>query len=264
MDGDAGLRVGANFKDEWPRAVQLCDRLAAEGLAEVTAAVVVAMAASWVTPWAGTEAEQEPATPAATGPTNRSSLTLLLTTLSLRSNELKLTRVRVALAMMRIFFRPSTNLESSSISCYRETDTHTRPKADNKRQSPTDPSSTLTNNCMIAFSTKKEAKSRNSIGFLSKELTSLRDFNSSQLKLLSNRAKKRLSTKKLPITKAGRKMEKQISEPYYMFFLFFYEERNQMKIMKNWGYHGDQTRVTNSQRNITETHRIPFSSHTIP
>ena len=78
--------------------------------------------------------------------------------LSLRSNELRLTSVRVALAMVRIFFNPSTSFESSLIS-------------------------------------------------------SLRDLSSSQLKLLSSKAKKRLSTRKLPMTRAGRKMEKQISDP---------------------------------------------------
>ena len=75
-------------------ALQLCDLLAGS--------------------WATTAADS--VTPA-TGLTTRSpSLTLLLTTLSLLSNELKLTSVLVALAMMRIFFKPSTNLESSSIS----------------------------------------------------------------------------------------------------------------------------------------------------
>lgn len=38
-------------------------------------------------------------------------------------------------------------------------------------------------------------------------------FNSSLLKLLSNKAKKRLRTIKLPMTSAGRKMKKQLSAP---------------------------------------------------
>ena len=139
-------------------ALQLCDLLAGS--------------------WATTAADS--VTPA-TGLTTRSpSLTLLLTTLSLLSNELKLTSVLVALAMMRIFFKPSTNLESSSISWTTHTTLLYRPTR-----------------------TKEEEK----------VLTSFRDLSSSQLKLLSSKAKKRLSTKKLPMTRAGRKMEKQISEP---------------------------------------------------
>ena len=45
------------------------------------------------------------------------------------------------------------------------------------------------------------------------KLTCLRDLSSSQLKLLRSKAKKRLSTRKLPITKAGRNTAKHVSGP---------------------------------------------------
>jgi len=45
-------------------------------------------------------------------------------------------------------------------------------------------------------------------------LTSFFDFSSSELKLLSSKAKKRLRTMKLPITRAGRKIAKHVSGPY--------------------------------------------------
>ena len=49
-------------------------------------------------------------------------------------------------------------------------------------------------------------------------LTSFLDLSSSQLKLLSNKAKKRLSTIKLPMTKAGKNMAKQDSPTPYKKF----------------------------------------------
>lgn len=47
----------------------------------------------------------------------------------------------------------------------------------------------------------------------SQKLTSFLDLSSSELKLLSNKAKKRLRTMKFPITKAGRKIAKQVPGP---------------------------------------------------
>lgn len=49
-------------------------------------------------------------------------------------------------------------------------------------------------------------------------LTSFLDLSSSQLKLLSNKAKKRLSTIKLPMTKAGKNMARQDSPTPYKKF----------------------------------------------
>ena len=46
-------------------------------------------------------------------------------------------------------------------------------------------------------------------------ITSFLDLSSSQLKLLSNKAKNKLRTMKLPTTKAGKKMAKQDSATPY-------------------------------------------------
>lgn len=46
-----------------------------------------------------------------------------------------------------------------------------------------------------------------------RKLTSFLFFSSSELKLLSNKAKKRLRTMKLPMTNAGRNMKKHVSGP---------------------------------------------------
>lgn len=51
---------------------------------------------------------------------------------------------------------------------------------------------------------------------ISMRLTSFLDFNSSELKLLSNRAKNKFKTIKLPITKVGRKIAKQEEAPCWM------------------------------------------------
>lgn len=46
-----------------------------------------------------------------------------------------------------------------------------------------------------------------------KEITSFLDFSSSELKLLSNKAKNKFSTIKLPITNVGRNMAKHVEAP---------------------------------------------------
>lgn len=62
----------------------------------------------------------------------------------------------------------------------------------------------------IVSKSKKEMKVRT----YQKTLTSFLDLSSSELKLLSSKAKKRLRTMKLPMTSAGRKIAKQVPVPW--------------------------------------------------